>query len=126
MTLGRFSLQTFMPGARIGSAHGTVRPVDPATGAADALALALYHPAAAFRQTALKETLFEDMANVPEALLRSRETRAAGRTAIIASPAHGPTMPDTISDPSTSVERIGDLEPVAVAVADDPDQLRLF
>ena len=126
VTLGRFSLQTFMPGARIGSAHGTVRPVDPATGAADALALALYHPAAAFRQTALKETLFEDMANVPEALLRSRETRAAGRTAIIASPAHGPTMPDTISDPSTSVERIADLEPVAVAVADDPDQLRLF
>ena len=37
VTLGRFSLQTFMPGARIGGAHGTLRPVDPATGAPDAL-----------------------------------------------------------------------------------------
>ena len=31
VTLGRFSLGTFMPGARIGMAHGTSRPVDPAT-----------------------------------------------------------------------------------------------
>ena len=33
VTLGRFSMATFMPGARISQAHGTVRPVDPATGA---------------------------------------------------------------------------------------------
>ena len=33
VTLGRFSMGTFMPGARISQAHGTVRPVDPATGA---------------------------------------------------------------------------------------------
>src|SRR5579859_1895282 len=66
VTLGRFSLGTFMPGARIGAAHGTSRPVDPATGAADAVCLALYHPAAAFRQQGLRETLFEDMARLPE------------------------------------------------------------
>ena len=30
VTLGRFSMGTFMPGARISQAHGTVRPVDPA------------------------------------------------------------------------------------------------
>ena len=34
VTLGRFSMATFMPGARIGQAHGTVRPVDPADGRA--------------------------------------------------------------------------------------------
>ena len=79
VTLGRFSLQTFMPGARIGSAHGTIRPVDPATGAADASAMALYHPAAAFRQAALKETIFEDIAGVPDALIRSRQRRAEHR-----------------------------------------------
>ena len=79
MTLGRFSLQTFMPGARISSAHGTIRPVDPATGAADASAMALYHPAAAFRQAALRETLFEDIAGAPDALIRSRQRRAEHR-----------------------------------------------
>jgi uracil-DNA glycosylase family 4 len=32
VTLGRHSLGRFMPGERISQAHGTVRPVDPATG----------------------------------------------------------------------------------------------
>ena len=49
VTLGRYSMGTFMPGARISQAHGTVRPVDPATGAPDALVFAMYHPAAALR-----------------------------------------------------------------------------
>jgi uracil-DNA glycosylase len=75
VTLGRFSMNTFMPGARIGSAHGTVRPVEPATGAADALAYAMYHPAAAFRQNALKETLRADMAGIPDVLIRARQIR---------------------------------------------------
>jgi DNA polymerase len=75
VTLGRFSMTTFMPGARISSAHGTLRPVDPATGAQDALAFAMYHPAAAFRQNALKETLRSDMAEIPGALIRARELR---------------------------------------------------
>jgi DNA polymerase len=76
VTLGRFSLGTFMPGARIGEVHGTARPVDPATGAPGAMAYAMYHPAAAFRQAALKETLFADMAGIPEALIASRDARA--------------------------------------------------
>ena len=52
VTLGRFSLQTFMPGARISQAHGTARPVDPATGARMPRPYAMYHPAAALRQAA--------------------------------------------------------------------------
>ena len=76
VTLGRYSLGTFMPGARISTAHGTVRPVDPATGAPSAVAFAMYHPAAAFRQTALKETLVADMANLPQVLLDAREARS--------------------------------------------------
>src|SRR6185312_15892494 len=47
VTLGRHSMGRFMPGARISQAHGTMRPVDPATGAGDALVFAMYHPAAA-------------------------------------------------------------------------------
>src|SRR5206468_6600434 len=45
VTLGRHSLGRFMPGSRISQAHGTVRPVDPATGASNALVFAMYHPA---------------------------------------------------------------------------------
>ena len=77
VTLGRFSLATFMPGAKISSAHGTVRPVDPASGAPSAVAYAMYHPAAAFRQAALRETLVADMANLPQVLIDARAARAA-------------------------------------------------
>ena len=82
VTLGRFSLGTFMPGAKISTAHGTVRAVDRATGASSAVAFAMYHPAAAFRQAALKETLVADMANLPQVLLDARAARpvATGET----------------------------------------------
>jgi uracil-DNA glycosylase family 4 len=76
VTLGRFSLQTFMPGARIGQVHGTVRPADREAGAPGAMAFAMYHPAAAFRQAALKETMQLDMCSIPEALLQARAARS--------------------------------------------------
>jgi uracil-DNA glycosylase family 4 len=76
VTLGRYSLQTFMPGARISSAHGTVKPVDPETGAANAVAYAMYHPAAALRAGSLKQTMLEDMAGIPQVLIDSRARRA--------------------------------------------------
>lgn len=115
VTLGRFSLQAFMPGARISAAHGTVRRVDPATGASDADALALYHPAAAFRQQALRETLAEDVAGLPQALIRARERRAA-RDAV-----------GTPAVPAAALEILGGADAshagaaVAVAVASPDD-----
>ena len=54
VTLGRYSMGTFMPGARIGQAHGTSQPVDPESGAANALVFAMYHPAAALRSPAFR------------------------------------------------------------------------
>jgi uracil-DNA glycosylase len=77
VTLGRHSLGTFMPGARISATHGTARPTDPETGAANATTYALYHPAAALRQGSLKETMLVDMAGLPEVLIAARERRAA-------------------------------------------------
>ena len=65
VTLGRFSMQAFIPGARIGQVHGTTHPVDPGTGAAAALAFAMYHPAAALRSSGVEQTSFEDVARVP-------------------------------------------------------------
>ena len=76
VTLGRFSLQTFMPGDRISRVHGTERAIDPSTGARAATGYALYHPAAALRQSSLKETMQRDMAAVPEVLMRARAERA--------------------------------------------------
>jgi uracil-DNA glycosylase len=77
VTLGRFSMAAFMPGTRISEVHGTVRPADPATGAADASVYALYHPAAALRSTAVAQTSLADVAGVPAALEASRARRAA-------------------------------------------------
>jgi DNA polymerase len=140
VTLGRFSLQTFMPGARISSAHGTVRPVDPATGAADASAMALYHPAAAFRQAALRETLFEDVAGVPEALIAARERRAERRSAGAQTPAPVPTsrpgepaaepavddaVPGLHAADDVAADRESGRAPALVS-ADDPNQMRFF
>ena len=76
VTLGRFSMARFMPGVRISQAHGTVRPVDPATGARDAMVLAMYHPAAALRSTAVERESYDDAATIPAVLLDSRSRRA--------------------------------------------------
>ena len=77
VTLGRFAMGTFMPGARISQAHGTVRPVDPATGASSATVFAMYHPAAALRTPAIERESYADIAGVPMALLDSRRRRQA-------------------------------------------------
>ena len=77
VTLGRFSMGTFMPGARISQAHGTVRPVDPANGASSATVFAMYHPAAALRTPAIERESYADIAGVPMALLDSRRRREA-------------------------------------------------
>ena len=76
VTLGRHSLQTFMPGARISQAHGTTSRTPPETGAQNATTYAMYHPAAALRQHSLKETMLIDMCGLPDVLLEARARRA--------------------------------------------------
>ena len=82
VTLGRYSMATFMPGARISQAHGTVRPVDPETGAANALVFAMYHPAAALRTPAIERDSYADIAAVPLALIDSRRRRESSETPV--------------------------------------------
>jgi uracil-DNA glycosylase len=145
VTLGRFSLGSFMPGARIGQAHGTTRAVDPETGAADATAYALYHPAAAFRQASLRETLFREIANLPDLLIAARRRRAADRTAVAGQPTESvgatPAPGDSAAAPAESAPTPAQsapthpesavtavLQPVAPASAapePDDDQLSL-
>ncbi|HVQ23388.1 MAG TPA: hypothetical protein VMT36_08950, partial [Candidatus Saccharimonadia bacterium] len=122
-------------------------------GATDASAMALYHPAAAFRQAALKETLFEDIAGAPDALIRSRARRAEHRL-LPGEPALDPSVVDESTmgdgeaamtadaplplearpdstDPMPSLVDTelasSDVAPeVALVAADDPNQMRFF
>jgi uracil-DNA glycosylase len=67
VTFGRFSLQRYLPGARIGAVHGAVRR------SGGRYIFPMYHPAAALHQASLRETLFTDIRSLPVALLRARE-----------------------------------------------------
>jgi len=81
VTLGRHSMGRFMPGARIGQAHGTTAPADPETGARAATVYALYHPAAALRSSEVERQSYADVGGIPAALLEARRRRAeAGAT----------------------------------------------
>lgn len=147
VTLGRYSMGTFMPGARIGQVHGTTQAADPETGARGALAFAMYHPAAALRTPALERESVEDMARVPGVLLRSRELRAShaderGTRAAVRATRADQGAATTATDPGTTAAR--DLatdtafEPTAppptgatliaasADAADDVSQLTLF
>lgn len=66
VTLGRFSLGTFFPGAKISQVHGQLRSKD------GRYFFFMYHPAAALHQQALRQTLERDMATLAE-FLRSPE-----------------------------------------------------
>ena len=142
VTLGRFSMARFMPGVRISQAHGTVRGVDPATGARDALVLAMYHPAAALRSPAVERESFEDAATIPSVLLDARARRADhaagtsdGPAAVTASaPAAtivAPAVPDTGPTnspitPTTTDRQAAGLAPAQDPAAGDADQMTLF
>ena len=126
-TLGRHSMARFMPGARISQVHGTVHPVDPATGARDALVVALYHPAAALRTPAIERDSYADIAMVPRTLLESRARRLVHDEAQASAqaPAAAPAAPATPPAPEAAtaidqaaIQGLGDQTP--------EDQLTLF
>jgi uracil-DNA glycosylase len=139
VTLGRFSMATFMPGARIGQVHGTTSPADPGTGARDALVFAMYHPAAALRTAAIEQESFDDVARVPGVLLRARDRRAglpetipseAAAPVPAAVPAPGPA-PAIVETPAhglapEAAPTLAIHAPAADPAADDASQLTLF
>lgn len=75
VTVGKHSLGAFMPGERISRVHGSARPADPATGARNAVAFAMYHPAFALYDGSNRQTLFEDIQGLPAELLAARRRR---------------------------------------------------
>lgn len=93
VTLGRFSMARFNPGAKISQVHGTSQPAHPGSGAPKAMAFFMYHPAAALRSSQVEAQCYADMKGVPEALTAARTMRAAGPPEMEA-----PAEPDTAAD----------------------------
>jgi len=94
VTLGRHSLQRYLPGARIGAIHGRMR-----RSYTGQHIFPMYHPAAALHQASLRETLFRDIRGLPAALLDARRSLDDERSASIqaeeaAVPINGPEAAD--------------------------------
>jgi DNA polymerase len=66
VTLGRYSMGKFMPGAKISAVHGQMRKVG------DRYVIAMFHPAAALHQASLKPAIIADFAKLPELLKQAR------------------------------------------------------
>lgn len=75
ITLGRFSMGKFMPGAKISTVHGQMRKVG------ERYVIAMFHPAAALHQPQLKTTILADFAKLPQLLEVAR--KELGKTAQI-------------------------------------------
>jgi uracil-DNA glycosylase len=76
VTLGRYSMARFFPAAKISQIHGQAKVVD------GHIVVAMYHPAAALHQAALKQTVEADFKRaIPAALAEARRLTEAGRLA---------------------------------------------
>ncbi len=73
ITLGRYSMGKFMPGAKISTVHGQMRRIG------DRYVIAMFHPAAALHQASLKPAILADFAKLPELLDQAR--KGLGRAA---------------------------------------------
>jgi uracil-DNA glycosylase len=103
VSLGRHSLQRYLPGARIGGVHGQLR-----RSFSGQHVFPMYHPAAALHQASLRETLFHDIRGLPAALLAAREALGDEREASV------------MADEATIREERLD------STADDAQQMTLF
>jgi DNA polymerase len=74
VTLGRFSMSKFIPGAKITVVHGQIRKIG------ERFVIPMFHPAAALHQAALKPSILGDFAKLPDQLNDAR--RALGRPII--------------------------------------------
>ncbi|RJP47675.1 MAG: uracil-DNA glycosylase [Anaerolineaceae bacterium] len=70
VTLGRFSMGKFMPGAKISQIHGQMRKIG------NRFVIAMFHPAAALHQPQLKTTILADFAKLPQLLDVARKELA--------------------------------------------------
>jgi uracil-DNA glycosylase family 4 len=127
VTLGRHSLGSFLPGARIGQVHGTARPAATDLLPPESTVFAMYHPAAALHQGSLRQTLISDMGGIPRALLAARERAATfADDPGVAASADGASVDRS---PGASAPQTASIEPAsgpAPEAEPSADQLTLF
>jgi uracil-DNA glycosylase family 4 len=115
VTLGRFSMGHFRPGERITQIHGTQAPAPAETGTRDAVAFALFHPAAALRSSEVERQSYEDIAGLPRVLQGARRARGAQADARASAGEAGHGMATTLAtddaDPVTMSEVLADEAP---------------
>jgi DNA polymerase len=70
ITLGRYSMNKFLPGAKISAVHGQMRRVG------ERFVIAMFHPAAALHQVSLKPAILQDFARLPQLLEQARAALA--------------------------------------------------
>lgn len=68
ITLGRHSMEYFLPGQKIGEVHG--QPKSVTFGDHNIVVMPLFHPAAALYNGSLRQTLIDDFLKVPEVIKR--------------------------------------------------------
>lgn len=73
VTLGRHSMEYFLPGKRITEIHGEPKRIS--FGAEKVIILPLYHPAAALYNGSLRATLIEDFAAIPEIIKQINDSK---------------------------------------------------
>lgn len=105
VTLGRHSLQRYLPGERISAVHGRLRR------SGGRFIFPMYHPAAALHQASLRETLFADVRGLPAALLTAREALEAERAALVQERHNTGEGSEASSPPD---ERVGDAEQLSL------------
>lgn len=66
ITLGRYSMSKFLPGAKISAVHGQMRKVG------ERYVIAMFHPAAALHQASLKPAIVADFSRLPQLLEEAR------------------------------------------------------
>jgi DNA polymerase len=82
ITLGRYSMAKYMPGAKISAVHGQMRR------SGNRFVIAMFHPAAALHQASLKPAIMKDFAQLPSLL------EQAGKALIQPGPAVETSTPD--------------------------------
>lgn len=71
VTLGRFSMEKFFPGAKISAIHGQARTVG------GRLVVAMFHPAAALHQPQYRSSIEQDFKKLPEYIARAEAVQPA-------------------------------------------------
>jgi DNA polymerase len=66
ITLGRHSMEYFLPGMKIGEVHGEPKHVQ--FGDHKIVLMPLFHPAAALYNSSLRQTLIDDFLKVPKVI----------------------------------------------------------